>query len=155
MESNPCHIKSTKAPPHAYMDMAKQSFSAAVPSNILHRANEVWRTQHPNKFCVGSYKSPDPITYVIQQFGREVCFANGSSGLADAAISLLRCGPTPKLSPTISINDILHQTKTTACTTDTEAFRRLSEETSCTHTTTTEAGIANFSGLGPRDSITT
>ena len=126
--------------PHAY-NMAKQSISTAVPSDILHRANEVWRTQHPNKFFGGSYKSPDPLTYVTQQFGREVCFTNGSSGLA--AISLLGRGPMPKSSPTTSIDDTLHQT--TACT-YTEAFRRLNGETSRAHTTTTNAGIANVGG---------
>jgi hypothetical protein len=51
--------------PHAY-NMAKQSISTAVPSDILHTANEVWRHQHQNKFFGGSYKSPDPLTYVTQ-----------------------------------------------------------------------------------------
>jgi len=85
VEPIPHHIDKNTFP-HAY-NMAKQSISTAVPSDILHRANEVWRTQHPNKFFGGSYKSHDPLTYVTQQFGREVCFTNGSSGLA--AISLL------------------------------------------------------------------
>ena len=145
VEPIPHHIDKNTFP-HAY-NMAKQSISTAVPSDILHRANEVWRTQHPNKFFGGSYKSPDPLTYVTQQFGREVCFTNGSSGLA--AISLLGPGPMPKSSPTTSIDDTLHQT--TACT-NTEAFRRLNGETSRTHTTTTNAGIANVGGT---QSITT
>ena len=139
VEPIPHHIDKNTFP-HAY-NMAKQSISTAVPSDILHRANEVWRTQHPNKFFGGSYKSPDPLTYVTQQFGREVCFTNGSSGLA--AISLLGSGPMPKSSPTTSIDDTLHQT--TACT-YTEAFRRLNGETSRAHTTTTNAGIANVGG---------
>ena len=53
------------------------------------------------------------------------------------------------LDPTTSIDDTLHQT--TACT-NTEAFRRLNGETSRTHTTTTNAGIANVGGT---QSITT
>ena len=144
MESNPYHTASTKTPSHMHKTWlnSQSPHSTAVPSDILHRAKEVWRTQHPNKFFGGSYKSPDPLTYVTQQFGREVCFTNGSSGLA--AIS-----PMPKSSPTTSIDDTLHQT--TACT-NTEAFRRLNGETSRTHTTTTNAGIANVGGT---QSITT
>ena len=93
--------------PHA-SKMAKRSISNAVPSNILHRANEIWRTKHPNKFFGGSYKSPDPLTYVTQQFGREVCFANGSFGLT--AMSYLESGPRSKSCPTHSIDDVLSRT---------------------------------------------
>jgi hypothetical protein len=69
--------------------------------------NEVWRYQHPNKFFGRSCKSPDPPTYVTQQFGREVCFTNSNSSSGLAAISLLGCGPMPKSSPTTSIDDTL------------------------------------------------
>jgi hypothetical protein len=107
--------------PHA-SKMAKRSISNAVPSNILHRANEIWRTKHPNKFFGGSYKSPDPLTYVTQQFGSKVCFANGSFGLT--AMSYLESGPRSKSCPTHSIADVL--SPTTTCT-DSVAFRRLCE----------------------------
>jgi len=63
--------------------------------------------------------------------------------------SKVESGPTPKSSPTTSIDDTLHQT--TACT-YTQAFRRLHGETSRAHTTTTNAGIANVGGT---HSITT
>jgi hypothetical protein len=55
----------------------------------------------------------------------------------------------PKSSPTTSIDDTLHQT---TAWTNTEAFRRLNEETSRAHATTTNAGIANVGGT---QSITT
>jgi hypothetical protein len=122
--------------PHAY-NMAKRSISNAVPSNILHRGNEIWKTQHPNKFFGGSYKSPDPLTYVNQQFGREVCFANGSSGLM-ACLSFLGSGPRSKSCPTHSIDDTL--SPTTTCSTDPVAFRRLCDASHAqTHSTTTPA----------------
>ena len=127
--------------PHA-SKMATRSISNAVPSNILHRANEIWRTKHPNKFFGGSYKSPDPLTYVTQQFGREVCFANGSFGLT--AMSYLESGPRSKSCPTHSIDDVL--SPTTTCT-DSVAFRRLCETPPTqTHSPTTPAAYAAVGG---------
>jgi hypothetical protein len=111
------------------------SISNAVPSNILHRANDIWRTKHPNKFFGCSYRSPDPLTYVTQQFGREVCFANGSFGLT--AVSYLESGPRSKSCPTHSIDDVL--SPTTTCT-DSVAFCRLCEASPTqTHSPTTPA----------------
>jgi len=54
-----------------------------------------------------------------------------------------------KSSPSISIDDTLFPTN--ACT-DTEAFRRLSEEALRTQTTATNAGIANGLAL-PRSCV--
>jgi hypothetical protein len=88
--------------------MAKRSISKAVPSNILHRANEIWRTKHLNKFFGGSYKSPDPLTYVTQQFGREVCFANGSFGRT-AMSFLWNLVHGPNHAPPIPLMTFYHQ----------------------------------------------
>eukprot|EP00984_Skeletonema_dohrnii_P016556 scaffold7394_cov100-Skeletonema_dohrnii-CCMP3373.AAC.5 len=76
--------------------MANRASSTKIPSNILERADEIWRRQHPNENFGLSYKSPDPSTYYTQQFGRDICFATGSAGLK--AISLLGDGPLIKSS---------------------------------------------------------
>eukprot|EP00577_Skeletonema_sp_RCC1716_P019563 CAMPEP_0113399068 /NCGR_PEP_ID=MMETSP0013_2-20120614/15327_1 /TAXON_ID=2843 ORGANISM="Skeletonema costatum, Strain 1716" /NCGR_SAMPLE_ID=MMETSP0013_2 /ASSEMBLY_ACC=CAM_ASM_000158 /LENGTH=327 /DNA_ID=CAMNT_0000283915 /DNA_START=775 /DNA_END=1758 /DNA_ORIENTATION=+ /assembly_acc=CAM_ASM_000158 len=59
--------------------------------------------QHPTENFGRSYKSPDPSTYYTQQFGRDVCFANGSAGLE--AISLLGDGPLTKSLPNYSCHN--------------------------------------------------
>ena len=66
--------------PNAY-NMAKQAFEK-TPENILGRADSIWKSQRNNYHYGGSYKSPDPSTYYTQAFGRAVCNANGSAGLA-------------------------------------------------------------------------
>ena len=73
------NIDSTKFP-HAY-NMAQQAFTR-TPSNILERANSIWKSKPRNYHYGGSYKSPDPSTYYTQIFGRTICKANGSAGLA-------------------------------------------------------------------------
>ncbi len=102
--------------------MAKRSIASDTPFNILQQANAIHRANHPNQFYGHSYKCPDPHTYFTQQFGRNVCFANGTAGLT--AITLLGEGPTSK-SPIN--NSCLDDTSfyTTNCT-DTTAFRQLS-----------------------------
>ena len=128
------HNISEKHFPHAY-NMAKRAFSKEVPSNILHRANTIWKQKHPNRFYGHSYKSPDPLTYYTQQFGREVCLANGTAGLE--AISLLGDGPKSKSSPNTSCHDDAIFINTNC--TDTPAFRRLLDRNteSSQHTVTT------------------
>ncbi len=51
---------------------------------ILARADSIWKSKQRNYHYGGSYKykSPDPSTYYTQIFGRTVCYANGSAGLA-------------------------------------------------------------------------
>jgi hypothetical protein len=61
--------------------MARQAFTK-TPTNILERANTIWKSKSRNYHYGGSYKSPDPTTYYTQIFGRTVCTANGSAGLA-------------------------------------------------------------------------
>ena len=61
--------------------MAHQAFTR-TPSNILDRADYIWKSKQRNYHYGGSYKSPDPSTYYTQIFGRTVCKANGSAGLA-------------------------------------------------------------------------
>ena len=81
--------------PHAAR-MAIRANSYETPSNILQRANDIWKAKHPDKLYGTSYKTPDPRTHFTQQFGREVCFTNGSAGLQ--AITLLKDGPQSKSS---------------------------------------------------------
>jgi hypothetical protein len=66
--------------PYAY-GMAMRAYTK-TPQDILHRANNIWKSKPRNYHYGGSYKSPDPITYYTQVFGRTVCHANGSAGLA-------------------------------------------------------------------------
>jgi len=66
--------------PYAY-GMAMQAYTK-TPQDILHRANNIWKSKPRNYHYGGSYRSPDPITYYTQVFGRTVCHANGSAGLA-------------------------------------------------------------------------
>ncbi|KAK1733817.1 SGNH/GDSL hydrolase family protein [Skeletonema marinoi] len=122
IDSNNIHnIKATTFP-HA-LKMANRASSDEVPSNILERANDIWRRQHPTENFGLSYKSPDPSTYYTQQFGRDICFATGSAGLE--AISLLGDGPLIKSSRNNTCyNDALNLF--TNCT-DTNAFRRINE----------------------------
>jgi len=120
IDSDNIHNISATSFPHAHK-MAKRASSAEVPSNILERANDIWRRQHPTENFGRSYKSPDPSTYYTQQFGRDVCFANGSAGLE--AIALLGDGPLTKSLPNYSChNDAINLF--TNCT-DTNAFRRI------------------------------
>eukprot|EP00984_Skeletonema_dohrnii_P024743 scaffold13868_cov93-Skeletonema_dohrnii-CCMP3373.AAC.2 len=81
----------------------QKASSAEIPSNILERANDIWRRQHPTENFGRSYKSPDPSTYYTQLFGRDVCFANGSAGLE--AIALLGDGPLTKSLPNYSCHN--------------------------------------------------
>jgi len=121
IDSNNIHnIKATTFP-HA-LKMANRASSDEVPSNILERANDIWRRQHPTENFGLSYKSPDPSTYYTQQFGRDICFATGSAGLE--AISLLGDGPLIKSSRNNTCYDALNLF--TNCT-DTNAFRRINE----------------------------
>eukprot|EP00985_Skeletonema_marinoi_P020208 scaffold11890_cov146-Skeletonema_marinoi.AAC.3 len=101
--------------------MAKRALSNEVPSNILERANEIWRRQHPTENFGRSYKSPDPQTHYTQMFGRDVCFANGSAGLE--AIALLGDGPLTKSSPNASCHNGALSLFTNC--TDTNAFHRI------------------------------
>ena len=95
IDSNNIHNINATTFPHT-LKMANRASSNEVPSNILERANDIWRRQHPTENFGLSYKSPDPSTYYTQQFGRDVCFATGSAGLE--AISLLGDGPLIKSS---------------------------------------------------------
>eukprot|EP00985_Skeletonema_marinoi_P025442 scaffold18741_cov158-Skeletonema_marinoi.AAC.3 len=81
IDSNNIHNINANTFPHA-RKMANRASSTEVPSIILERANDIWRRQHPTENFGLSYKSPDPSTYYTQQFGRVVCFANGSAGLS-------------------------------------------------------------------------
>ena len=60
---------------------------------MLPRANEIWRTTHPNELYGGNYTCPDPQTYVEQQLGHTICFANGKYGLD--AMTEMDGGPDP------------------------------------------------------------
>ena len=62
-------------------NMARQAFTK-TPSNILGQADSIWKKKQRNYHYGGSYKSPDPSTYYTQIFGRTICKANGSAGLA-------------------------------------------------------------------------
>ena len=73
--------------------MAKRATSLATPAGMLPRANEIWRTTHPNELYGGNYMCPDPQTYVEQQLGHTICFANGKYGLD--AIAEMDGGPEP------------------------------------------------------------
>ena len=84
-------INSTKFP-YSYK-MAKRATSMETPSGMLPRANDVWRATHPNELYGGNYKCPDPQTYVEQQLGHTICFANGKYGLD--AIAEMEGGPDP------------------------------------------------------------
>ena len=122
IDSNNIHNIDPNKFPHA-RKMANRASSTKIPSNILERADEIWRRQHPNENFGQSYKSPDPSTYYTQQFGRDICFATGSAGLK--AISLLGDGPLIKSSRNnYCYNDAL--SLFTNCT-DTNAFRRINE----------------------------
>ena len=129
MESNPYHTTSIKTPSHTHITWLNSQ--SPQLSHLISYTEPTKYGELNTRINSLACKSPVPLTYVTQQFGREVCFTNGSSGLA--AISLLGSGPMPKSSPTTSIDDTLHQT--TACT-NTEAIRRLNEETSRAHATT-------------------
>jgi len=78
--------------PYSYK-MAKRATSLNTPAGILPRANEIWRTTHPNELYGGNYKCPDPQTYVEQQLGHTICFANGKYGLD--AMAEMDGGPEP------------------------------------------------------------
>ena len=52
-------------------NMAHQAFTR-TPSNILERADSIWKSKQRNYHYGGSYKSPDPSTYYTQIFGRTV-----------------------------------------------------------------------------------
>ena len=78
--------------PYSYQ-MAKRATSLATPAGMLPRANEIWRATHPNELYGGNYMCPDPQTYVEQQLGHTICFANGKYGLD--AIAEMDGGPEP------------------------------------------------------------
>ena len=120
IQSTNFHNINSTSFPNAFK-MAKRALSNEVPSNILGRANEIWRRQHPTENFGRSYKSPDPETYYSQMFGRDVCFANGSAGLE--AIALLGDGPLTKSSPNVSCHNGALSLFTNC--TDTNAFHRI------------------------------
>jgi hypothetical protein len=45
------------------------SSSRNVPRGVLKRANEIWRTEHPDTYYGNSYKAMDPRTYFDQELG--------------------------------------------------------------------------------------
>ncbi len=54
--------------PHA-SNMAQQAFTR-TPSNILARADSIWKSKQRNHHYGGSYKSPDPSTYLQSLKGK-------------------------------------------------------------------------------------
>ena len=91
--------------PHA-SNMARQAFSK-TPSNILERADSIWKSKKHNYHFGGSYRSPDPSTYYTQVFGRTVCLANGSAGLA-AIHALYESNDGPISASSLDDNQITH-----------------------------------------------
>ena len=69
--------------------------SKHVPSGILVRANDIWRTQHPDEFYGYSYRAMDPRTYAQQQLGlilttafsNQILRAHGKAKSRPAALS--------------------------------------------------------------------
>ena len=64
-------------------------------AEILVRANDIWRTQHPDEFYGYSYRAMDPRTYAQQQLGlilttafsNQISRAHGKAKSRPAALS--------------------------------------------------------------------
>jgi len=95
----PPKLLTSKDRPNA-IKAAKLSVGAKVPSGVLHRANKVWRLQHPGKMYGGSYKAMDPMTHTNQLFGRLVCTANGAHIIRNMKKIDKLGGPIPVTAPT-------------------------------------------------------
>ena len=64
--------------PNAKAAAKLASSSRHVPRGILKRANDIWRSEHPDTFYGKSYKAMDPWTYFDQELGLVISTAISS-----------------------------------------------------------------------------